>query len=329
MSAVAPALQAFFTDRLITQRDASPQTIAAYRDTFKLLLAFARERTGKQPFELDIDDLDAPLIGAFLTHLEQARGNSPRTRNARLGAIHSFYRFIALEHPEHAHTIARVMAIPTKRHEPNTLCYLDLHEIQALLGAPGADTWLGRRDHALLLLMIQTGVRVSELIGLRIGDLDLGTGPHIRISGKGRKKRATPLTGESVGTLSPWLTEGGGEPDDPLFPTRQGRPQSRHTVGALVVKHADTAATDCPSMRAKRITPHALRHTNAMLLRAKGVDLATIALWLGHQSIQATQIYEHADPALKEQAIARTTPLGAKPGRYQPDDTLLAFLEGL
>ena len=191
MTALAPALQAFFTDRLITQRNSSPDTIAAYRDTFRLLLRFAQQQTGKQPFELDIDDLDAPLIGAFLNHLEQDRGNSPSTRNARLGAIHSFYRFAALEHPEHAHTIARVMAIPTKRHERNTVSYLDLDEIKALLAAPDQRTWLGRRDHALLALMIQTGVRVSELTGLRVGDVHLGTGAHIRVLGKGRKRRVT------------------------------------------------------------------------------------------------------------------------------------------
>jgi integrase/recombinase XerD len=192
MTALAPALQAFFTERLITQRNASPQTIAAYRDTFRLLLCFAHEQTGKQPFELDIEDLDAPLIGAFLKHLEQERGNSPRTRNARLGAIHSFYRFAALEHPEHAHTIARVMAIPTKRHERNTVCYLDLQEIKALLAAPDSDSWLGRRDHALLMLMVQTGVRVSELVGLRVRDIHLGTGPHIRVTGRAGRSAQRP-----------------------------------------------------------------------------------------------------------------------------------------
>ncbi len=329
MTALAPALQAFFTERLIAQRNASPQTIAAYRDTFRLLLAFAREQTGKQPFELNLDDLDAPLIGAFLNHLEQARGNSPRTRNARLGAIHSFYRFAALEHPEHAHTIARVMAIPTKRHERNTVSYLDLDEIKALLAAPDPGTWLGRRDHALLVLMIQTGVRVSELVGLRVRDVHLGTGAHIQVTGKGRKKRATTLTGETIATVRAWLKERGGQPDAPLFPTRQGRPLSRYTVGVVVSKHAATAAASCASLKPKRVTPHTLRHTNAMLLRAKGVDIATIALWLGHESIQTTHIYEHADPALKEQAIARTSPLGTRPGRYRPSDTLLAFLEGL
>jgi len=329
MTALAPALQAFFTERLITQRNASPQTIAAYRDTFKLLLAFAHEQTGKQPFELDLDDLDAPLIGAFLTHLEQARGNSPRTRNARLGAIHSFCRFAALGHPEHAATIARVMAIPTKRHERNTVSYLDLDEIKALLAAPDPGTWLGRRDHALLVIMIQTGVRVSELVALRVRDVHLDTGAHIRVTGKGRKKRATTLTSETVTIVRAWLKERRGQPAEPLFPTRQGRPLSRYTVGAIVSKHAAAAAASCPSLTAKRVTPHTLRHTNAMLLRAKGVDIATIALWLGHESTQTTHIYEHADPTLKEQAIARTAPLGVKPGRYRPSDTLLAFLDSL
>jgi integrase/recombinase XerD len=329
MTALAPALQAFFTQRLITQRNSSPETIAAYRDTWRLLLGFAHQQTGKQPYQLDLDDLDAPLIGAFLTHLEQDRGNTPRTRNARLAAIHSFYRFAALEHPEHAHTIARVMAIPAKRYERNILSYLVPGEIKALLAAPDRSTWLGRRDHALLTLMIQTGVRVSELTGLRTCDIHLGTGAHIRVTGKGRKKRATTLTGETAKVMRQWLTERNGQPADPLFPTRRGQPLSRYTVGALVAKHAVTAAASCPSLKARRVTPHTLRHTNAMLLRAKGVDIATIALWLGHESTQTTHIYEHADPALKEQAIARTTPLGAKPGRYRPPDALLAFLESL
>jgi integrase/recombinase XerD len=329
MTALAPALQAYFTERLITQRSSSPETIAAYRDAFRLLLRFAQEQTGKQPFELDIDDLDAPLIGSFLKHLEDDRGNSPRTRNARLGAIHSFYRFAALEHPEHAHTIARVMAIPTKRHERNTVTYLDRDEITALLAAPEKRTWLGRRDHALLTLMVQTGVRVSELTSLRVGDVHLGTGSHIRVLGKGRKRRATTLTAETVKILRAWTTERQGQPEEPLFPTRQGRALSRYTVGVIVAKHTATATTTCPSLQGKRVTPHTLRHTNAMLLRAKGVDIATIALWLGHESTQTTHIYEHADPKLKEQAIARTAPLGTKPGRYRPSDELLAFLEAL
>ncbi len=329
MTPVAPTLQAFFTDRLITQRNASPQTICAYRDTFRLLLRYAQQQTGKQPCQLDLDDLGAPLIGAFLAHLEADRGNSIRTRNARLGAIHSFYRYAALEHPEHAHTIARVMAIPTKRYERGTVCYLDLPEIQALLATPDTRCWLGRRDHALLALMIQTGVRVSELVGLHIGDVQLGTGRHIRILGKGRKKRATPLTGEVAAVLRAWVAERGGTPDDPVFPTRQGKPLSRHAIGRLITKHAAAATGRCPSLKSKRVTPHVLRHTNAMLLRSKHIDIATIALWLGHESTQTTHIYEHADPAMKEEAIARTTPLGVKPGRYQPSDAVLAFLDTL
>jgi integrase/recombinase XerD len=308
MTALAPALQAYFTDRLITQRNSSPETIAAYRDAFRLLLRFASDRTGKQPFKLDIDDLDAPLIGSFLKHLEDDRGNSIRTRNARLGAIHSFYRFAALEHPEHAHTIARVMAIPTKRHERNTVTYLDRDEIQALLAAPDTGTWLGRRDHALLALTIQTGVRVSELTGLRVGDLHLGRGPHIRVLGKGRKKRATTLTGETVGVMRAWIKERQGQPNEPLFPTRQGRSLSRYTVGVIVAKHAGTAAASCPSLHAKRVTPHTLRHTNAMLLRAKGIDIATIALWLGHYAGDRVKCDRLGGKRARHRGSGRSTP---------------------
>ena len=329
MSLLAPTLQAWFTERLITQRNSSPQTIASYRDTFRLLLSFASAQTGKQPCELDIDDLDASLIGAFLNHLEQERGNTARTRNNRLAAIHSFYRYTALRHPEHLATIGRVLAIPFKRHQHNSVSYLDLQEVQALLAAPDHSTWLGRRDHAMLLLAVQTGVRVTELITLRISDVSLSSGAHIKVIGKGRKKRATTLTPETVAVLRAWLKERQGQPDDPLFPTRQGQPLTRYGVGILLAKHATTAAGGCPSLKTKRVTPHTLRHTNAMLLRAGGVDIATIALWLGHESIDTTRIYEHADPALKEQAIARLAPFGTKPGRYRPSDTLLAFLDGL
>ncbi|MCA1678926.1 MAG: site-specific integrase [Actinobacteria bacterium] len=329
MSLLAPTLQAFFSERLITQRNASPQTVASYRDTFRLLLAFAQQQTGKQPCQLDLDDLDAPLIGAFLSHLERDRHNSPRTRNNRLAAIHSLYRYAALRHPEHAATIARVMAIPSKRYERNNVCYLAAGEIKALLAAPDRASWLGRRDHALLLLAIQTGLRVSELTTLRVRDTALSTGAHVRCRGKGRKERCTTLTRETVAVLRQWLKERQGQPDDPLFPTRQGRPLSRDAVELLVAKHAAAAAAACPSLKTKRVTPHVLRHTNAMLLRAAEVDIATIALWLGHESTKTTHIYEHADPALKERAIARTAPLGTRPGRYRPPDTLLAFLEGL
>jgi site-specific recombinase XerD len=329
MSLIAPTVQAYFTERLLTQRNLSPRTIASYRDTFRLLLSFASERTGKQPCELDIDDLDAPLIGAFLTHLEQDRGNSIRTRNNRLAAIHSFAKYAALRHPEHLATIGRVLAIPTKRYQQNTVSYLQLEEIKALLAAPDRSTWLGRRDHALMLTMVLTGVRVTELVTLTLGDVSLSTGAHIKVEGKGRKRRTVTLTPETVAVLHQWLRERQGQPEDPLFPTRQGGMLSRHTVSLLISKHAATAADRSPSINGKRITPHTLRHTNAMLLRAGGIDLATIALWLGHEQIQTTRIYEHADPALKEQAVARLAPLGTKPGRYRPSDALLAFLDSL
>jgi integrase/recombinase XerD len=329
VSLIAPTLQAFFTDRLITERNASPETIASYRDTMRLLLAYAHQQTGKQPFQLDFDDLEAPLIGAFLTHLQEDRGNSARTRNNRLAAIHSLYRYAALRHPEHAQTIARVMAIPTKRYQHEGVSYLDLAEIKALLRAPDRSRWLGRRDHALLLTMIQTGVRVSELTTLRVRDANLATTAHVQVTGKGRKRRAVTLTRESAATLRQWLSERQGQPDDPLFPTRQGAALSRDAVALLITKHAAVASASCPSLATKRVTPHVLRHTNAMLLKANDVDIATIALWLGHESTRTTDVYQHADPALKEQAIARTAPLGAEPGRYRPTDTLLAFLEAL
>lgn len=330
MTLIAPTLQAFFTDRLITERNASPATIASYRDTMRLLVGYAHDHTGKAPHELDFDDLDAPLIGAFLSHLETVRGNSARTRNNRLAAIHSLYRYAALRHPEHAQTIARVIAIPTKRYRHDDISYLDLTEIKALLTAPDKSRWLGRRDHALLLTMIQTGVRVSELTALRLRDVNLATtAPHIRVLGKGRKLRAVTLTRETAGTVRHWLDERQGQPDDPLFPTRQAGTLSRDAIAWLTAKHAATASVSCPSLQAKHVTPHVLRHTNAMLLKANGVDIATIALWLGHESITTTQIYQHADPALKEAAIARIAPLGTKPGRYRPTDQLLAFLEAL
>jgi site-specific recombinase XerD len=329
MSLLAPTLEAFFTDRLISQKNASPRTIAAYRDTFRLLLRFAQQQTGKQPCQLDFADLDAPLIGAFLTHLEQDRGNTVRTRNARLAAIHSLYRYSALRHPEHAGSIGRVIEIPAKRHQRATISYLTIEEIKALLAAPDRGSWQGRRDHALMLTAIQTGLRVSELVGLRIQDVTLSTGAHVRCEGKRRKRRAVPLTIETVAVLREWLRERKGEPGDPLFPTRQGRPLTPDAVASRVAKHTNAAAAACPSIAGKRVTPHVLRHSNAMLLRARHKDIATIALWLGHENIQATQMYLHADLEIKEQAIDRTATLGTPPGRYRPPDTLLDFLEGL
>lgn len=293
------------------------------------MLRFASEQTGKQPSRLEFSDLDAPLIGAFLYHLEHERGNTARTRNARLAAIHSLYRYAALRHPEDIATIGRVIEIPPKRHKHKTISYLDLDEIKALLAAPDRATWLGRRDHALLLTAIQTGLRVSELANINIGDVSLATGAHCRIIGKGRKERCAPLTTETVAVLRTWLIERQGNTEEPLFPTRRGGPLTPKAIAWLLDKYIEIAAGRCPSLRTKRVTPHVLRHTNAMLLRARDTDILTIALWLGHESTKSTEIYLHADNKLKQQAIERTAPTGTPPGRYKPPDTLLAFLASL
>jgi integrase/recombinase XerD len=325
---LAPTLQAFFTDRMVNQKSASPRTIAAYRDTMRLLLSFASQQTGKPPSRLDIEDLDASLVGAFLDHLEQDRGNSPRTRNARLAAIHSLHRYSALRHPEHAHTIARVIEIPNKRYDRTIVSYLEQPEIKALLAAPDRNTWLGRRDHALLLTAIQTGVRVSELVNLRIEHVRLDAGASVTVLGKRRKQRVAPLTPASTKVMRAWLKERQGQDTDPVFPTRQGRPLTPKAVAWLLDKHTTTAATSCPSLNQKRVTPHVLRHTNAMLLLAKN-DIATVALWLGHESTQSTEAYLHANNTIKQEAIEKIAPVDTPPGRYKPTDTLLAFLEAL
>jgi integrase/recombinase XerD len=329
MTALAPTLQAFFTDRLTRQKNASPHTITAYRDTLRLLLVFARQRTGTPPSRLSVEDLDAPLIAAFLDHLEHQRGNSARSRNARLAAIHSLFSFAALQHPEHAEVISRVLAIPPKRFTRAVVSYLTDAEAVALLTAPDTSRWIGRRDHALLAVAIQTGLRVSELTGLRCQDIQLGRGAHLSCTGKGRKQRCTPLTRPTVTTLRAWMRERGGQPADPLFPTSRGRALSRDTVALLITRHAATAGQSCPSLQAKTVTPHTLRHTAAMRLLHAGVDTSVIALWMGHEKTDTVQIYLHADLSLKERALARTTPPGTTPGRYRPPDDLLAFLEAL
>jgi site-specific recombinase XerD len=329
MSALAPTLEAFFTERLTNQRQASVHTVTAYRDTFRLLLSFVQQRSGKTPCGLDFEDLDAPLIGAFLDHLEGERGNGVRTRNSRLAAIHSMYRFAALSHPEHAALIQRVLAIPTKRGIRTDVSFLDRNEIDALLAAPDRTRWIGRRDHALLVTAVQTGLRVSELTGLCCGDVRLDKGAHVRCLGKGRKERCTPLTTNTVAVLRVWLDERGGEPPDPLFPTSRGRLLSRDAIALLVTKYTNVAQEECPTLKKKSVSPHVLRHTAAMGLLHAGVDVTVIALWLGHESVETAQIYIHADLTIKERALARTTPLDATPGRYRAPDALMAFLEGL
>ena len=329
MTALAPTMEGFFTERLIGQRRASSNTIASYRDTFRLLLNFAQQQTAKPPSKLDFGDIDAVLIGRFLDHLEHVRHNSPRTRNNRLAAIHSLFNYAAFRHPEHAEAIQRVLAIPAKRVDRRLVSFLTDPETIALIAAPDRTGWVGRRDHALIVVAIHTGLRVSELTALTNTDIELGAGAHLRCHGKGRKERITPLTTETVDVLRTWMTERQGTPDDPLFPSQQGRPLTRDGVAARINTHTRTAATRCPSLAAKHVTPHVLRHTCAMRLLAAGVDTTVIALWLGHESVETTQIYLHADLSIKERAIARTTPTGTRPGRYQPPDTLLAFLEGL
>lgn len=330
MSALAPLLQAFFVERLTHQRDASPHTIASYRDSFRLLLEFLQNQTGKAPSKLQLEDLDAARITAFLAYLENERGNSVRTRNARLTAIHSFFHYAALKAPECSEQIAQVLSIPEKRYESTLISYLTDPEIDALLAAPDRSTPTGRRDHALLLVAVQTGLRASELARLRCQDLNLDAG-WIRCQGKGRKERCTPLSRIARQMLRVWLRELGGDPASPLFPSRSSGHLTRSAIWRLVVKHTATARERCPSLTAKNITPHTLRHTAAMrLLRAPTpVDTATIALWLGHETLDSTNKYLHADMKLKRRALDRTTPTNAKPGRYRAPDRLLAFLESL
>jgi len=328
MSLLAPTLQAFFTDHL-TQRHAAAGTVAAYRDTWRMLLRFAAARINKTPAALDFGDIDAPLVAAFLEHLETSRRNSIRTRNARLAAIHSLFSYAALRHPEHAGSIQRVLAIPLKRHERKIVTFLSRDEVEALLAAPNTDTWIGRRDHALLTLAVQTGLRVSELTGLTRSDVVLTHGPHLRCLGKGRKQRCTPLTGPTVALLRQWLAEQPTAPAGPLFPSTRGARMSIDAVESLVKKHAAAAIPHCPSLAARRVTPHVLRHSAAMFLRDAGINLSVIALWLGHESITTTQIYLHADLAVKQRALERTAPPGTSAPRYQPTDTILAFLDNL
>ena len=329
MSTLATSLQAWFTDRLVRERNASPHTIASYRDTIRLLLTYACGRLGVEPSRLDLAQLDAPLIGAFLDHLETDRGCGPRTRNTRLAAIRTFYRYCLVRHPEHAATIERVLQIGAKRHERALVTYLTEPELDALINAPDRASWTGRRDHAIIILLAQTGLRASELTGLACGDIHLGTGAHATTTGKGRKQRITPLTKDTAALLRAWLGERGGSPAEPLFPTSTGKPLTRKALARRITKHATHAAEQCPSVAAKTITPHVLRHTAAMRLLHADVDTSVIALWLGHEQVETTQMYLHADLAVKERALARTKPLDSKPGRYRPPDALLRFLDGL
>ena len=325
----ATLLEGFFTERLMRQRRASPHTIASYRDTFRLLLGFVRQHLSKEPSQLALDDINVQLITAFLNDLEDRRGITPRTRNLRLTAIHSFFRYAAYEAPAHAAQIQRVLAIPTKRFDRGLVPFLTRPEVNALLDAPDRCTWSGRRDHALILLAVQTGLRLSELTALRHTDVHLGTGAHVRVLGKGRKERCTPLSKSTRAVLTAWMREPSKAPDQPLFPNASGGRLSAHGMHYLLTKHAAAASKICPSLAAKRVSPHVLRHTTAMDLLQEGVELSVIALWLGHESIETTQIYIEANLAMKEKILERITSPTGKAVRYKPEDKLLAFLKGL
>ena len=322
-------LQAFFTDRLIAQRNASPNTIAAYRDTFRLLFDYARKQLGKAPAALTLEELNSAFIGAFLAHLERDRNNSARTRNARLAAIHSFFQYVAYQLPEHSSLVQRVLAIPGKKHERALVEYLSEKECNALVDAPDRGTFTGRRDHALMLVGIQTGLRVSELTGLSCGDVAFGTGAHVRCVGKGRKARCTPLTRSIATVVKAWIKERDAQPQDPLFPNCRGGHLSTDGVQFILTKHVTVAQQQCPSLKEKNVSPHVLRHTAAMNLLHAGADPATIALWLGHERLDTVSIYVHADLAAKEQILAKIATPEGKTNRFRPDDALLAFLKSL
>ena len=322
-------LQRFFTDRLLRQLDASAHTVAAYRDAFRLLLRFAADRLRQSPSALRVEDLDAALVAAFLDHLEGDRGNSARTRNTRLAAIHAFFKFVALSEPELLQHCQRILAIPTKRHERHPVDFLTEQEAAALVAAPDVRTWIGRRDRTLLLLAIQTGLRNREIASLRRRDVSTGTGAHVRCIGKGRKMRCTPLRKDVAALVAHWLREVPAEADAPLFPSARGAVMSADALQRIVERHARSAGRACPSLTAKKVHPHTLRHTAAMDLLRRGVDQTVIALWLGHESIATTQIYVHADLQLKERALGRATTTGRPPRRYRATDRVLAFLEGL
>jgi site-specific recombinase XerD len=329
-SANLPALlQSFFTTRLMTQRKASAHTIASYRDTFRLLLQFARTRLRKAPSQLELNDLDATLIGVFLEDLEKRRRNGARSRNLRLTAIRSFFLYASLEAPAQSGVIQRVVAIPNQRQPRVLVGFLTRPEIEALLAAPNRTSWLGRRDHAFLLTAVQTGLRLSEMTSLRHEDVSLGAGAHVHCRGKGRKERCTPLAKPTVAVLRAWIREQGREDSKTLFPSTRGGPLSADGVQHILARHMAQARKSCASLRKKRVSPHVLRHAAAMELLQAGVDRAVIALWLGHESVETTQIYLDADLALKEQALARTNPVKGTPKRFRPDDELLAFLKQL
>jgi len=325
----AALVQAFFVEYLLNQKHASPRTLAAYRDAFRLLLGFVRQTGGVEPSVLKIDNLDAPIILAFLDHIERQRSNSIRSRNARLAAIRSFFRFVQMREPAVVAVASRVLAIPVKRTERKLIGYLTRPEIDALLSATDRTNWDGRRDHALLLTLYNTGARVSEIIGICRDDIVLDAPASVKLHGKGRKERAVPLWAKTAQVLRAWFQELGDRFGGLAFPSARARRLSRHGVCFLLSRLAECAATACPSFRDKRISPHMIRHSTAMHLLQSGVDPAVIALWLGHESVETTHGYVEADLTMMENAMEKLKPAGAAPARFKASDDLLAFLATL
>ena len=328
-SLLAPHLHAFFTTYLGQHKRASPQTVASCRDTFRLLLLFIKDTKQIEPSALNLTELDVPTILAFLTHLEQHRGNTVRSRNIRLSAIRSFFRFVALRDPERVDLVTRILAIPVKRQEKKLIGYLSREEIEAILTAPDRSTWVGRRDHALLLTMYNSGARVSELTALRCAQVAVGVSTFVHLHGKGRKERAIPLWPDTSRVLQAWFRERGAEPGHMAFPNARGNPLSRYGVNYLLQQAVTKAIPGCPSLQTKNVTPHVVRHTTAMHLLQAGIDIATIALWLGHESIDTTHIYLAADLAAKERALQKLAPVEGQGRRFTAADPLLTFLTSL
>ena len=326
---VGPLLQSFFTEHMLSHRRASQQTVDSYRDTFRLLLRFLQQTTGKEPSRLQVADFDASTILNFLDHIEQQRKNQIQSRNVRLAAIRSFFRLVALRDPASVNVVTRVLAIPLKRTDKRLVGYLTREEMEALLAAPNRKTWSGQRDYTLLLTFYNSGARVSEITSWKRSQVQLGPTSFLQLHGKGRKERAIPLWQKTARTLKLWLEASPAPPDHPVFPSARGTRLSRDGVNYILQRAVREAAKSCSTLAAKRVSPHKLRHTTAMHMLHSGTDITGIALWLGHESPETTHIYVEADLKTKEQALQSVAPAGKGFRRFQPNDALLAFLDNL
>ena len=322
-------VQSFFAQHLCEHKHVSPQTVMVYRDTFRLLFAFMQARTGRTPSDLAIADLDAPAILAFLDHLETERSNHARSRNLRLSAIRSFFRYASLRDVEHLAVANRVLAIPTKRTTHPLLTFLSRPEIDAILASTDQSTWLGSRDHALLLTMYNTGARASELTALTCGQVSFGTTTLIQLHGKGRKERTVPLWPQTAKVLTRWFQILNTDDKGYAFPTIRRTRLSADALNHLLQQAVGRASAVCPDLARKRVTPHVVRHTTALHLLQAGVDIAVIALWLGHESIETTHGYVEADLEMKQRALEKLTPATGTVSRFKAGDSLLQFLSKL